>query len=184
MVAVAITGAVGLGVPTSKGIACAGESIGGEVLCCAIGKVHIAHLACGIGVVLVELHGIGIVFLYGSEGHITVGTIYRVGIAGEGIAAGLINDVIACGDVEVGGERQLKPLAIVAFAVINEAVVHVGGGRGDAGDAAAEGYLAGAAYVGAGIVIVDSVKGATIEIEVLEGAIAIAANGGRCSNYY
>ena len=90
--------------------------------------------------------------------------------------------MIACGDVEAGGERQLKTLAVVEFVVIDEAVVQNGGGGGDGGadtaDTAAKDHLADAAYVGAGIALTNTAIGATVVVEVFEDAAAISANDG------
>ena len=177
--------AVGFGVPTGEGVARAVEGVGGEVLCCAVGEALVAHLACGIGVVLVELHGVGVEYQFGGEGHVAVGAVHLVGVAGEGVVAGLINDVFTSG-AEVAGERQLEAHAVVGFVVIDEAVVQTGGGGvdggGDAADAAAEGHLAGGAYVGAGTTSRDStdsfVKVALVVVEVLEGGVVLLANDG------
>ena len=124
------------------------------------------------------MHGIGVVLLYGGEGHVTVAAVHGVGTA-DGIVVGLVSDVIARGDAEAGSERQREALAVVAGVVIDEAVGHVGGVGGDAADAAAEGHLAGAADVGAGAAFADGfVNVAFVEVEVLEGAAAIVADDG------
>ena len=102
--------AVGLGVPACKGVARAGEGVGLEVLRCAVGKGLVSHGACSIGVVLVELHGVGVVWIFGGDGHVTVGTVHGVGIAAEGVVAGLVNDVLARGDIAAerdGGVRLI-----------------------------------------------------------------------------
>ena len=84
--------------------------------------------------------------------------------------------MFTCG-AKVRGERQFKTFAVVAVVVIDEAVCHVGGGGGDAADAAANSHLAGAANVGAGTAITDSsVLVVTIEVEVSEGTVVIQSN--------
>ena len=163
--------------PASEGVARAGEGVGSEVLRCAVGEDRVAHgAATAVGI---ELHGISVGHLLGSEGH--VATAHGVGTS-DVIAVGLINDVIACGDIEAGGKRQLEALAVVEVVFIDEAVIQTGGGgvdgRADTGDATAEDHLTDAAYIGAGIALADTAIGATVVVEVFEGTAAIAANDG------
>ena len=86
-----------MGVPACKGVARAGEGVGLEVLRCGVGEALVAHGATG-GAVAIELHGIGVVWIFGGEGHVAVGAVHGVGVAGEGLVAGLVNDMLACGD--------------------------------------------------------------------------------------
>ena len=174
--------AVGFGVPACEGVVRTGEGVGGEVLRYIVGEGLVCHRARGIRVVLVEMYGIGVVRIFGGEGHVAVGTVHGISIAVEGLAAviisGFISDVIACLPTEVVGERQFKALAVVAVVVVDEAVGYVGGSGGDAGDAAADSHLAGTADVGAGIALTNTAIGTAVEVEVFEGAVLVSANDG------
>ena len=59
-VLVRVAGAVCLGVPAGEDVLCVCESVWGEVLSCAVNKVHVCHFSSGfIACINVEMHGVG-----------------------------------------------------------------------------------------------------------------------------
>ncbi|MBR1879606.1 MAG: hypothetical protein IJ804_02465, partial [Prevotella sp.] len=82
--------------------------------------------ALGLGAVVVE-QGEHVLRPLDADGHVAVGAVDGVGLSVDDRAVGAKDGGVARGGG--GAEGQREPLAVVSLVVIDEAVVHVGGGR-------------------------------------------------------